>query len=333
MSTEAEDAEVLVLLDDDWSRRSLIADVRSGLAEVPRSLPPHWLYDDRGSDLFDQITRLPAYYPTEREREILAREAADIVRLTGADVVVELGSGTSDKTRTLLDAFHSAGSLAEFIALDVSEQTLRTAVAELSDRYPDVRVRGIVGDFNQHLGSIPRTGRRVIAFLGGTIGNYTNPARRAFLASVSDALDAGEHLLLGVDLVKPRERLIAAYHDEQGLTEAFIRNSLDVVNRELGAGFVQDRFEYVCLWDHVEERVDMRLRSLLAQRVIIPGADLDIDLSAGEDIGVEISAKFRADRLGDELAAAGLRVVELWTDAHDDFALVLARRVAAGSPR
>lgn len=324
---------MLVLLDDDWSLRSLIADVRSGLAEVPRSLPPHWLYDERGSDLFDQITRLPEYYPTEREREILVREAADIVRLTGAEVVVELGSGTSDKTRTLLDAFDSAGRLAEFVALDVSEQTLRTAVAELSKRYPDARVRGIVGDFNQHLGSIPHTGRRVIALLGGTIGNYTPSARGEFLASVSDALDAGEHLLLGVDLVKPSERLIAAYHDEQGLTEAFIRNSLDVVNRDLGAGFVQDRFEYVCLWDDVEERVDMRLRSLFAQRVTIPDADVAFDLAAGEDIGVEISAKFRADRLSDELASAGFGVVALWTDAHGDFALVLARRVDAGSPR
>ncbi|MSW41498.1 MAG: L-histidine N(alpha)-methyltransferase, partial [Actinobacteria bacterium] len=153
MPTETQGTEVLVLLDDEWARRSLVDDVRSGLAEVPRSLSPHWLYDDRGSDLFDQITRLPEYYPTECEREILAREASSVVSLTGADVVVELGSGTSDKTRTLLDAFHAAGRLSEFIALDVSEQTLRTAVAALGARYPDALVRGIVGDFNQHLGS------------------------------------------------------------------------------------------------------------------------------------------------------------------------------------
>ncbi|MSV73050.1 MAG: L-histidine N(alpha)-methyltransferase [Actinobacteria bacterium] len=324
---------MLVLLDDEWARRSLVDDVRSGLAEVPRSLSPHWLYDDRGSDLFDQITRLPEYYPTECEREILAREASSVVSLTGADVVVELGSGTSDKTRTLLDAFHAAGRLSEFIALDVSEQTLRTAVAALGARYPDALVRGIVGDFNQHLGSIPHSGRRMIAFLGGTIGNYTAPARREFLAGVSAALEPGEHLLLGVDLVKPRDRLIAAYHDEQGLTEAFIRNALDVVNNELGANFVQDRFEYICLWDETEERVDMRLRSRRAQRVSIPGADLVIEVAAGEDIGIEISTKFRAEGLGGELAAEGLAVVTVWTDANEDFALVLARRVATESYR
>jgi len=333
VSTETEGTEVLVLLDDEWARRSLVDDVRSGLAEVPRSLSPHWLYDDRGSDLFDQITRLPEYYPTECEREILAREASSVVSLTGADVVVELGSGTSDKTRTLLDAFHAVGRLSEFIALDVSEQTLRTAVAALGARYPNALVRGIVGDFNQHLGSIPHSGRRMIAFLGGTLGNYTAPARREFLASVSAALDTGEHLLLGVDLVKPRERLIAAYHDEHGLTEAFIRNALDVVNDELGANFVQDRFEYICLWDETEERVDMRLRSRLAQQVSIPGADLVIEVAAGEDIGIEISTKFRAQRLGGELAAEGLAVVAVWTDANDDFALVLARRVATESLR
>jgi len=333
VSTETEGTEVLVLLDDEWARRSLVDDVRSGLAEVPRSLSPHWLYDDRGSDLFDQITRLPEYYPTECEREILAREASSVVSLTGADVVVELGSGTSDKTRTLLDAFHAVGRLSEFIALDVSEQTLRTAVAALGARYPNALVRGIVGDFNQHLGSIPHSGRRMIAFLGGTLGNYTAPARREFLASVSAALDTGEHLLLGVDLVKPRERLIAAYHDEHGLTEAFMRNALDVVNDELGANFVQDRFEYICLWDETEERVDMRLRSRLAQQVSIPGADLVIEVAAGEDIGIEISTKFRAQRLGGELAAEGLAVVAVWTDANDDFALVLARRVATESLR
>jgi len=331
--TETEGTEVLVLLDDEWARRSLVDDVRSGLAEVPRSLSPHWLYDDRGSDLFDQITRLPEYYPTECEREILAREASSVVSLPGADVVVGLGPGTSAKTRTLLDAFHAVGRLSEFIALDVSEQTLRTAVAALGARYPNALVRGIVGDFNQHLGSIPHSGRRMIAFLGGTLGNYTAPARREFLASVSAALDTGEHLLLGVDLVKPRERLIAAYHDEHGLTEAFIRNALDVVNDELGANFVQDRFEYICLWDETEERVDMRLRSRLAQQVSIPGADLVIEVAAGEDIGIEISTKFRAQRLGGELAAEGLAVVAVWTDANDDFALVLARRVATESLR
>jgi L-histidine N-alpha-methyltransferase len=326
VSRQIVEPTVSVLLDPGWAADSLISDVRRGLGSQPRTLPPKWLYDDRGSELFDQITRLPEYYPTESERALLAAHAEEIVTASGADTVVELGSGTSDKTRTLLDAFSARDALRAFVPVDVSEGTLRAAAAELAQRYPGVKVEAVVGDFTLHLGHLPAGGRKVVAFLGGTIGNLYVEERAAFLGALADSLAPGDCLLLGTDLVKASDRLIAAYDDAQGVTAAFVTNCLHVVNRELGADFDPDAFSYVPFWDPHLERMDLRLRADMPQRVSIPGADLQIELASGEEIRVEISTKFRPDQLRAELTAAGFELEQLWSDA--DFALTLARRAA-----
>jgi len=317
---------VTVALHPDWASGALVDDVRRGLGSQPRTLPPKWLYDDVGSDLFDEITRLPEYYPTEAERSILRDHADDIVAACDATTVVELGSGTSDKTRTLLDAFAAAGSLERFVPVDVSEQTLREAAAMLSARYPSLRVEALVGDFTLHLAHLPAGGRRLVAFLGSTIGNFYVEERAAFLGALHDSLEPGDWFLLGTDLVKSTDRLIAAYDDSRGVTAAFVTNCLRVLNRELGGDFDLDGFSYVPFWDPRQERMDLRLRADMPQRVTLPGADLTFDLTHGEEIRVEISTKFRPERLGAELGAAGFAVERTWTDADGDFALTLARR-------
>ena len=316
---------VQVLLDSDWASGSLVADVRQGLGSRPLRLPPKWLYDDEGSRLFDRITRLPEYYPTEAERSILAAYAADIVAACDATTVVELGSGTSDKTRLLLDAFARAGALHRFVPVDVSEQTLRDAAVMLTERYPETAVEAIVGDFTLHLGHLPEGQRRLVAFLGSTIGNLYLEERGAFLGALADSLDPGDWLLLGTDLVKDADRLVAAYDDAQGVTEAFVRNCLVVLNRELGADFDPDRFDYAPLWDSRMGRMDLRLRSTAPQTVRVPGADLVVEIAAGEEVQVEISTKFRREQVARELGAAGFEVRETWTDPAGDFAVTLAR--------
>jgi L-histidine N-alpha-methyltransferase len=317
---------VSVLLDPDWASGSLVDDVRRGLGSIPRTLPPKWLYDDAGSALFDEITRLPEYYPFAAEHAILEQHAPEIVEASGATALVELGSGTSEKTRILLDAFTATGRLSRFTPVDVSESTLRNAAAELAERYPGVQVEAVVGDFTLHLAHLPRGGRRMVAFLGGTIGNLYVEERAAFLGALADTLEPGDSLLLGTDLVKSADRLIAAYDDEQGVTAEFVRNSLRVLNRELGADFELDGFSYIPFWDPRMERMDLRLRAEMPQRVTIPGADLTLDLASGEEIRVEISTKFRLDGLSEELGRAGLGVTRTWTDADADFALTLATK-------
>jgi L-histidine Nalpha-methyltransferase len=313
-----------VLVDEQWARRALVDDVRRGLGHHPLKLPPRWLYDATGSELFDEITRLPEYYPTEAERSILTREAATIADLTGADTVIELGSGTSDKTRTLLDAFHATGQLRRFVPFDVSESTLREAAATLSARYPGLQVHGVVGDFTLHLANLPTDGVPMVAFLGSTIGNLYVEERRAFLAMLAENLPADGWLLLGLDLVKPLERLVAAYDDPLGVTAEFTRNVLVVLNRELDATFDVDAFDHVALWDPSRERMDLRLRVDGDHTVAIPGAELDVDLRDGEEIRIEISTKFRIPAATAEITDAGFRVRQLWTDRAGDFALVLA---------
>ena len=317
---------VSVLLDPDWAAGTLVSDVRRGLGSQPRSLPPKWLYDDVGSRLFDAITHLDDYYPTKRERSILQEHAADIVAACDATTLVELGSGTSDKTRLLLDAFTTHGRLRRFVPVDVSEATLRDAADQLSVRYPSLRVEALVGDFTLHLGHLPGGDRRMVAFLGGTIGNLYVEERAAFLGALADSLEPGDWLLLGTDLVKSADRLIAAYNDPQGVTAAFVLNCLGVLNRELGADFDLDAFSYVPFWDPQTERMDLRLRAEMPQRVRIPGAGLTFDLACGEEIRVEISTKFRPDGIRAELAAAGFAVERTWTDRDGDFALTAARR-------
>ena len=315
-----------VHLSADDLRAALLEDVRVGLTASARTLPPKWFYDDRGSELFDEITRLPEYYPTEREREILIREATTIAERSGADTVIELGSGTSDKTRTLLDAFHRNGQLRRFVPFDVSEGVLRWSASAIADHYPGLEVHGVVGDFDHHLDQLPREGRRLVVFLGGTIGNYEPADRAALLRSLAEQLAPGDSLLLGTDLVKDPKRLVAAYDDAAGVTAEFNRNVLRVLDRELDADFVPERFAHEAVWDAEAEWIEMRLRSVGSQAVRIGALDLDLTLADGEMIRTEVSAKFRRPRVGAELAVAGLRLTDWWTDTAGDFAVSLSFR-------
>jgi L-histidine Nalpha-methyltransferase len=316
--------QVDVHLEGDDLARALATDVRTGLTASPKELPPKWFYDDRGSELFDEITRLAEYYPTRAERAILESRAATIARATAADTLVELGSGTSEKTRLLLTALAEAGTLKRFAPFDVSEATLRDAATAVAEEY-DVAVHAVVGDFERHLDTLPRGGRRLIAFLGGTIGNLAPETRAAFLASVADGMEPGDTFLLGTDLVKDVGRLVAAYDDARGVTAEFNRNVLRVVNRELDADFDVDRFAHVARWNPDEEWIEMWLRSERDQRAVIRALDLTVDFTAGEEMRTEISAKFRPERVESELATAGLTLTDWWTDPAGDFALSLSR--------
>jgi L-histidine N-alpha-methyltransferase len=293
------------------------------LTASPKELPPKWFYDERGSQLFDEITRLDEYYPTRREREILVQHAADVAA-TGADTLVELGSGTSEKTRLLLDAMAAAGHLRRFVPFDVDEVTLRGAAEAVAVEYDGIDVHAIVGDFEHHLGRIPGGGQRVIAFLGGTIGNLHPEQRARFLAEIADGMRAGDGFLLGTDLVKDIDRLEAAYDDAKGVTAEFNRNVLHVVNRRLGADFVPERFTHVARFDKDAEWIEMLLRADTDQTVHVPALELTVDFAAGEEMRTEISAKFRRPGIESELTAAGLRLTNWWTDTHGDFALSLS---------
>ncbi len=307
-------------------RDALRADVAEGLTSSPKTLPPKWFYDDAGSQLFDEITRLPEYYPTRRERWILEQQAPDVARLSQADTMVELGSGTSEKTRLLLDAClaRPGGGFRRFVPFDVSETTLRDAAAAVAVEYPTLEVHAVVGDFEHHLGRLPGGGRRLVAFLGGTIGNLEPKPRAQFLADLSAGLAPGDSLLLGTDLVKDLDRLVAAYDDSAGVTAAFNRNVLAVVNRELAADFVPDRFAHVALFDVDQDWIEMRLRSDRSQQVRVGDLDLVVDFDEGEEMRTEVSAKFRRHGVESELAAAGFALARWWTDPDGDFAVSLS---------
>nr|WP_083908462.1 L-histidine N(alpha)-methyltransferase [Ilumatobacter coccineus] len=305
-------------------------ELRQALTRLPRTIPPRWLYDDRGSELFSEITRLPEYYQTEAERSILEANSTAIAEITEATTVVELGSGTSDKTRNMLDAFAAHGLIERFVPLDVSEQTLLDAADMLAERHPEIEVEPVVGDFTRHLsrlGQVGADGPRLVAFLGGTIGNFYVEERRAFLGALSDVLQPGDWVLLGIDQVKPIDRLIDAYDDSQGVTEAFIRNALTNINATYDGNLDVGNFGYVPFWDGRQRRIDMRLRADEPMSARIDGLDLDLELAPGEEIRVEISSKFRPADLVVELAQAGFGAEShVFSDDNDDFALVLARR-------
>ncbi len=307
-------------------RDALEADVRAGLGATPKTLPPKWFYDARGSDLFDQITRLPEYYPTRCEAAILTAHAPEIAQLSGAETLVELGSGTSEKTRMLLDALSRAGTLRRFVPFDVDEWVLSMAAKQVGAEYEGIDVHAVVGDFTEHLSLLPREGRRMVAFLGGTIGNLEPGPRAAFLADLSATLVTGDSVLLGTDLVKGADRLVPAYDDALGITAAFNLNVLAVLNRELEADFDLDQFQHVALWDEAEARIEMRLVSRRDQTVQIRGLDLTVEFAEGEQMRTEVSSKFTPDRVRKELSAAGLDVTRTWTDDDGDFLVTLAHK-------
>ncbi|MEV4203030.1 L-histidine N(alpha)-methyltransferase [Micromonospora globbae] len=312
-------------LEEQDLARSLREDVRVGLSAEPKWLPPKWFYDARGSVLFEEITRLPEYYPTRSERAVLAARAPDIAELTRAKTLIELGSGSSEKTRLLLDALTDRGGLGTFVALDVSASALRGSTARIAADYPGLRVRGIVGDFTRHLDRLPAGGRRLVLFLGGTIGNLLPAERAEFLGRTRAALESGDWLLIGTDLVKDPSVIVPAYDDTAGVTAEFNRNVLRVVNRELGADFVPEAFTHVARWDATNEWIEMRLRADRPMRVRVPELDLAVTFAQGEELRTEVSAKFRPEGVAAELAAAGFAGRAFWTDPDGLFGVTLAR--------
>ena len=324
---------------------ALRADARAGLASDPKSLPPKWFYDAQGSALFEKITELPEYYPTRAERAILRAVAPEIAALTGATVLVELGSGSSEKTRLLLSALRDAGTLRGYVPVDVSESALAAAGDALTAEYPGLAVHAVVADFEKYLGvpSDPGAeatgndtagndttgngttgGPRLIAFLGSTIGNMVPAEREVFLRRVRARLRPGDAFLLGTDLVKDQAVLVAAYDDSAGVTAAFNKNVLAVLNAELGADFDLDAFDHVAIWDAEREWIEMRLRAASAQSVRVADLGLTVKFAAGEEMRTEVSAKFREAGVRAELAAAGLAMRSWWTDPAGQFGLSLA---------
>jgi L-histidine N-alpha-methyltransferase len=302
---------------------AMAADVRAGLTSTPKTIPPVWFYDERGSQLFDEITRLPEYYLTRAEHSILRARAAEIALRCEATTLVELGSGTSEKTRLLLDAMTEGGTLKRFVPFDVSEEVLREASVQIAEQY-GLDVHAVVGDFHRHLGEIPTDGRRVIAFLGSTIGNLTPNERTRFLKGLRRTMSNDDSFLLGTDLVKETPRLLAAYDDAQGVTAEFNRNVLRVVNRELDADFDPTAFDHVAGWNAQDSWIEMHLRARSAQHVVVGRLDLEVDFSTGEELLTEISTKFTREQVDRELDDAGFTVAAAWTDTAGDFLLTLA---------
>jgi L-histidine Nalpha-methyltransferase len=315
-----------VHLDAD-AAAEMARDVREGLTASPKELSPKYFYDERGSQLFEQITELDEYYPTRAEREILAERSPEILAAAGVPgTLVELGSGSASKTRHLLDAMRDAGCLRTYVPVDISEEITHETARDLVDEYPGLDVRGLVCDFEKHLERIHDDGHpRLIAFLGGTIGNLYPGERREFLTRIAALFGPGDHLLLGTDLVKETARLEAAYDDAAGVTAQFNKNVLHVLNRELDADFEVDAFQHVARYDAREERMDIRLRSLAEQTVTLADLDLTVEFAAGEEMRTEISAKFTRERLECVYTESGLQMSGWFTDAAGDYALSLAR--------
>jgi L-histidine N-alpha-methyltransferase len=322
-------------LPANYRAASLRADALAGLTAAPKTLPPKWFYDAQGSELFEKITELPEYYPTRAERAILRTAAPEIAALTGAAWLVELGSGSSEKTRLLLSALRDAGTLRGYVPVDVSESALAAAGDVLAAEYPGLAVQAVVADFEQYLGVPSGAGRgrangtagdgpRLVAFLGSTIGNMVPIERAVFLRRVRTLLRPGDAFLLGTDLVKDPAVLVAAYDDAAGVTAAFNKNVLAVLNAELGADFDPDAFEHVAAWDAGREWIEMRLRATSAQTVRVRDLGLTVAFTAGEEMRTEVSAKFREAGVRTELAAAGLAMRSWWTDEGRQFGLSLS---------
>jgi L-histidine N-alpha-methyltransferase len=324
--TATEQITIEVHLPEGAATEYLDVDVREGLSSPFKELPPKYFYDERGSRLFERITRLPEYYPTRAERSILEHRAAEIVAAAGCDSLIELGSGSAAKTRVLLDAMRDTGALETYVPVDISEEITRETAAKLIGEYPGLRVHGVVCDYEIHLERLPREEGGLFAFLGGTIGNFYPATRRSFLARIASLMYPGDRFLLGTDLIKDPARLELAYNDSGGVTAEFNKNVLRVLNRELGSDFDLDAFEHVAFWDEANSWIDIRLRSLSRQAVHVRELGMDVDFDAGEEMRTEISTKFTRAALERTYTRVGLEMVEWWTDPDGLFALSLARR-------
>ncbi|HSI79954.1 MAG TPA: L-histidine N(alpha)-methyltransferase [Solirubrobacterales bacterium] len=321
----AEPIAIDVHLPPDGVLAGMAEEVREGLSAPFKELPPKYFYDERGSQLFEAITELPEYYPTRAERSILTARA-DEIAAAGAGILIELGSGSAQKTRALLDAMSDAGKLSAYVPVDISEEITRRTAGQLVAEYPGLRVHGVICDYESHLERIPRGEGALIAFLGGTIGNLRPAPRRAFCARIATLMYPGDRFLLGTDLVKEEARLEAAYNDSAGVTAEFNKNVLRVLNRELGAEFDPDRFEHVAFWDPDNRWIDIRLRSLAGQIVAVRDLGMQVHFARNEEMRTEISTKFTRERVERTFADAGLELVEWWTDPEELYALSLARR-------
>lgn len=306
------------------SRSEFIDDVRSGLTSAPKHLQPRWFYDDRGCELFDEITQLPEYYQTRTEMGILQHNARDIMELVRPASIVELGAGSCTKSRVLIRAAKGMGSLWTFVPFDISEATLRRSASELSEEFDDLTLYCVTGEFDHHLSQIPRFGRQLIVFLGSTIGNFDGDDARRFLAEVRRLMRPGDHFLIGADLVKSEAELIAAYDDSRGVTAEFNRNVLARINAELEADFDLDAFTHVARWSADEHRVEMHMRSERAQTVTIPAADLTARFKRGETLRTEVCVKYTRESLETLVRAEGIEPVDWFTDSAERFGLLLA---------
>lgn len=310
--------------------RTLPEDVRRGLTANPKALPPKHFYDRVGSEIFERITKLPEYYPTRAEREILETRGAEIASLSPSTAIVELGSGSAEKALLLIEPMLTAGSLHSYTAVDVSESALTASLEEIAISHPGLTVDGHVADITRHLGELPRPeGQRTVALLGGTIGNFAPAPRRELLAMMGDLAGPDGRLLIGCDLVKDPEILVAAYDDRQGVTASFNLNLLTTINRELGGNFDLGEFEHVALWNPGEEWIEMRLRAKRDLEVEISELDLTVEFTEGEEILTETSAKFTRDRIAADLGAADWQPAGLLTDSQERFALVVAEPAEA----
>jgi len=322
MSNEALTVDVHLSARD--LRAALEDDVRAGLSTAAKSIPPLWFYDEVGSGLFEEITRLEEYYPTRAERRLLTAFAPAIAELAAADTLVELGAGACDKTRLLLAAMQARGPLRRYLPFDVSDEFLRAAAVGILEEYTDLQVRAVIGDFSRHLDRIPQVGQRLIAFLGGTIGNLDPRQRRRFFFDLNCTMQSSDHFLIGADLVKDTRRILAAYDDPAGVTAAFNRNVLVVINRELGADFDVTQFDHVARWNAAEQWIEMRLRSQRRQVVRVRDLDMEVTFQAREDLLTEISAKFTPEGLEQELSRADFVVDAMWGADEGEYLLTLA---------
>jgi L-histidine Nalpha-methyltransferase len=325
MKATAEQIAIEVHLPEGGTWAGLAEDVREGLSCPFKELPPKYFYDERGSELFEAITELDEYYPTRAERSILDGRAGEIVAVASPTTLIELGSGAAAKTRCLLDAMQAGGSLETYVPVDISEEITRRVAEELTSEYEGLRVHGIVCDYETHLERVPREEGALIAFLGGTIGNFRPAPRRSFLARIATLMYPGDRFLLGTDLVKEPAVLERAYNDAAGVTAEFNKNVLHVLNRELDADFDPDAFEHVAFWDADNEWMDIRLRSLTEQFIDLRELDMRSHFARNEEMRTEISTKFTRERLETSYADAGLELVEWWTDPDELYALSLAK--------
>ncbi len=305
-------------------RDELVRDVQAGLGAEPKSLPPRWFYDERGSALFEAITRLPEYYQTRTETAILTEATADVIACVRPESMVELGAGSAAKTRLLIEA-GVRDHLSCFVPFDISEAFLQQTARSLAADFPGLAVYAVVGDFSEHVDRVPRHGRQLVVFLGSTIGNFDDEQRHLFLGRVRQLLEPGDAFLLGVDMVKDEAELVAAYADAAGVTAQFNLNVLRVLNRELRADFDVGAFEHVVAWNRERTRIEMYLRARARQRVTIPLAGMVVDFAPGETVLTEISVKFTPESIRRELVAGGLELAGWYTDSRERFALCLCR--------